>query len=68
MHDQYVVVLAHVVRDAAKHADQFSAAEEATRAVEKDKVPRIVLRVLAEVRASSVPRVNIVQVEEQARD
>lgn len=64
MREQYVVALAHLVRNAVKHSDQYTAAEDAALMVEKDRTPRVVLRVMSEVTVSQTPRVDIVHIAE----
>lgn len=68
MADRYVIAPAHLVR----HADQVydnpqDAAVAAANLVEKDRAPRVVLRLVSEIRASDRPKVDIVQIEEVPR-
>ena len=66
MAERYVIAPAHVVTTADRVFDSpQEAAVAASLLVEKDRGPRVVLRVVAEVRVSPVPKVDIVQIEEQ---
>lgn len=62
MSDQFVFVPAHFVGGIERFASQHAAAVAAADAVAKDKVPRVVVQVHSEVRATHQPRVDIVRV------
>ncbi|MCR6661857.1 MAG: hypothetical protein NVV60_01585 [Luteimonas sp.] len=67
MPDRYVIAPAHVVTSADQEfSDPHEASVAASRLVEKDKAPRVVLRVAAHVRVSPVPKVDVV-IEEEGR-
>lgn len=68
MAERYVIAPAHVVTSADRvFNDPAEAAVAASLLVEKDRAPRVVLRVHSEVRVSPVPKVDIVQIAEEAR-
>ncbi|MFC3716834.1 hypothetical protein ACFONC_11795 [Luteimonas soli] len=64
MADQYVVLPLHAVRDAKRHDDPYMAADEAARLVEKDRAPRVVLRVMSEISVAPEPKLAVVQIAE----
>lgn len=64
MADQYVIVPRHAVTGCTPYVTAEDAAVDAAALVEKDRVPRIVMRVHAEVKVSATPKVDIVQIAE----
>lgn len=62
MAEQYVFVPAHFVGGIERYASPHDAAVAAANAVAKDKVPRVVVRIDSEVRATHEPRVDITRV------
>lgn len=68
MAERYVIAPAHIVRNAdTLFENPHEAAVAASHLVEKDRAPRVVLRVVSEVRVSDRPKVDVVQIAEDGR-
>jgi len=68
MPERYIIIPEHaVVGVDGAFEDAYSAAVQASRRVEKDRVPRVVVQVIAHVRESRVPKVDIVEIAQIAR-
>lgn len=63
MSEVYVVVPMHMSACNDKFDTREVAAIKAAALCEKDRVPRVVMRLITEVRASQVPRVDIVHLD-----
>lgn len=61
---QYAVVPLHVVRHAEGYEDPAAAAVAASQLVSKDRVARVVVKVMSEVSVSATPHVRMVQIAE----
>lgn len=64
MADQFVIVQTHLINATAKYTSAADAAVDAAKLVEKDRIPRTVLRVISNVCVSATPKVDIVQIAE----
>lgn len=62
MGEQFVFVPVHFVGGIERYGTQHEAAVAAANAVAKDRVPRVVVQLQSEVRATHQPRVDIVRV------
>lgn len=67
MADHYVIVPRHAITGCTPYRSAEDAAVDAAALVEKDRVPRVVVRVQAVVKASATPKVDIVQIAEVPR-
>lgn len=63
MAERYLVIPAHVVVACEReYVDAAEAAVAASVQVEKDRVPRVVVRVMSEVRVAPTPKIDIIQI------
>lgn len=67
MADHYIYVPAHIAKGAVAFADAAEAGVSASLLVQKDRVPRVVVRLHSEVRVSDTPEVDIVMIAEVGR-
>lgn len=68
MADRFLVIPAYAASGAhGEFADPHAAAVEASSMVERDRVPRVVVQLVSEIRASPVPKLDIVQIADIAR-
>lgn len=66
MREQFAVVPLHVVRNAENYDDPAAAGVAASQLVGKDRVARVVVKVMSEVSATALPHVRMVQIAEVA--